>query len=68
MDCGDKKLDLHRTLDDTAVNFHLANRGIAPPWLIAQQVVPLLAPVLGTASLAGVWYALGALGLAPYYF
>jgi ABC-type nickel/cobalt efflux system permease component RcnA len=28
-----------------------------------------LAPVLGTTSLAfGVWYALGALSLAPYYF
>jgi hypothetical protein len=28
-----------------------------------------LAPILGCASLAfGVWYALGALSLAPYYF
>ena len=28
-----------------------------------------LAPALGSASLAfGVWYALGALSLAPYYF
>jgi hypothetical protein len=28
-----------------------------------------VAPVLGVGSLAfGVWYALGALSLAPYYF
>jgi hypothetical protein len=28
-----------------------------------------LAPALGTLSLAfGVWYSLGALSLAPYYF
>lgn len=32
-------------------------------------LLPRLAPVLGCASLAfGIWYALGALELAPYYF
>ena len=35
----------------------------------ARRVFPALAPVLGVASLSfGVWYALGALQMAPYYF
>jgi ABC-type nickel/cobalt efflux system permease component RcnA len=35
----------------------------------ARSSLSRLAPVLGCASLAfGVWYALGALSLAPYYF
>jgi hypothetical protein len=34
-----------------------------------QRWLPRLAPGLGIASLAfGVWYALGAQGIAPYYF
>ncbi|HEY3189643.1 MAG TPA: hypothetical protein VGJ70_19295, partial [Solirubrobacteraceae bacterium] len=34
-----------------------------------QSVFPALAPVLGLASLSfGVWYVLGALQMAPYYF
>ena len=34
-----------------------------------QSVFPALAPVLGLASLSfGVWYVLGALQVAPYYF
>jgi hypothetical protein len=34
-----------------------------------QRSFARLAPVLGTASLLfGVWYALGAQGLVPYYF
>jgi high-affinity nickel permease len=34
-----------------------------------RRVFPALAPVLGLASLSfGVWYALGALQMAPYYF
>jgi ABC-type nickel/cobalt efflux system permease component RcnA len=34
-----------------------------------QRWLPRLAPALGVASLAfGVWYALGAQGIAPYYF
>ena len=33
------------------------------------RVFPALAPVLGVLSLSfGVWYALGALQVAPYYF
>jgi hypothetical protein len=33
------------------------------------RVFPTLAPVLGVLSLSfGVWYALGALQVAPYYF
>jgi hypothetical protein len=33
------------------------------------DAIPRLAPVLGFASLSfGVWYALGALNVAPYYF
>ena len=35
----------------------------------ARRFFARLAPVLGVASLLfGVWYALGALSLAPYYF
>jgi hypothetical protein len=35
----------------------------------ARTVFPQLAPVLGLLSLSfGVWYALGALNVAPYYF
>jgi ABC-type nickel/cobalt efflux system permease component RcnA len=35
----------------------------------ARRLFPRLAPVLGVASLAfGLWYALGALSVAPYYF
>jgi ABC-type nickel/cobalt efflux system permease component RcnA len=35
----------------------------------ARRLFPRLAPVLGVTSLAfGLWYALGALSLAPYYF
>jgi ABC-type nickel/cobalt efflux system permease component RcnA len=35
----------------------------------ARRLFPRIAPVLGVASLAfGLWYALGALSLAPYYF
>ena len=35
----------------------------------ARTVFPRLAPVLGLLSLSfGVWYALGALNVAPYYF
>jgi hypothetical protein len=34
-----------------------------------RNVFPRLAPVLGLMSLSfGVWYALGALHVAPYYF
>jgi ABC-type nickel/cobalt efflux system permease component RcnA len=34
-----------------------------------RRAFPALAPVLGVASLSfGVWYALGALQMAPYYF
>ena len=34
-----------------------------------RNVFPRLAPVLGLMSLSfGVWYALGALDVAPYYF
>ena len=34
-----------------------------------RAVFPRLAPVLGLLSLSfGVWYALGALNVAPYYF
>jgi hypothetical protein len=34
-----------------------------------RTVFPRLAPVLGLMSLSfGVWYALGALNVAPYYF
>jgi high-affinity nickel permease len=34
-----------------------------------RNVFPALAPVLGLASMSfGVWYALGALNVAPYYF
>jgi hypothetical protein len=33
-----------------------------------RSLYPALAPLLGLASLAfGVWYALGALHVAPYY-
>ena len=36
---------------------------------LARAPMARLAPVVGTASLAfGIWYALGALSLAPYYF
>jgi hypothetical protein len=35
----------------------------------ARRSFALLAPVVGLASLAfGVWYALGAQSLVPYYF
>jgi ABC-type nickel/cobalt efflux system permease component RcnA len=35
----------------------------------ASRLFPRIAPVLGVTSLAfGLWYALGALSLAPYYF
>ncbi len=34
-----------------------------------RTLFPRLAPVLGLMSLSfGVWYALGALNVAPYYF
>jgi hypothetical protein len=33
-----------------------------------RNIFPALAPILGLASLSfGVWYALGALHMAPYY-
>jgi hypothetical protein len=35
---------------------------------LVRAVLPALAPVLGLLSLSfGVWYALGALNVAPYY-
>jgi ABC-type nickel/cobalt efflux system permease component RcnA len=55
----------------TAVSMAALSTG----WGMALQASPLrtslgrVAPVFGCASLAfGVWYALGALSLAPYYF
>ena len=43
--------------------------GLALASARARRSFQLLAPALGTASLAfGVWYALGAQGLVPYVF
>ena len=55
----------------TAVSMGLISMGLGRTLSagVVQRSFNRLAPVLGTASLAfGVWYALGALGLAPYYF
>jgi hypothetical protein len=46
----------------TGVGFTLGRGGVS-------RVFPALAPIHGLTSLAfGVWYALGALQVAPYYF
>jgi len=46
----------------TGLGFTLGRGGVS-------RVFPTLAPVLGLASLVfGIWYALGALQVAPYYF
>jgi len=46
----------------TGLGFTLERGGVG-------RLFPTLAPVLGLASLVfGIWYALGALQVAPYYF
>jgi len=51
----------------TAVSMTLLTTGFG--LTLANRSIGRLAPALGTASLAfGVWYALGAQNLLPYYF
>jgi hypothetical protein len=51
----------------TAVSMTLLSTGLGAG--LTRLPLVRLAPALGTVSLAfGVWYALGALSLAPYYF
>ena len=55
----------------TAVSMGLISSGLGRTLSagLVRRSFNRLAPVLGTASLAfGVWYTLGALSLAPYYF
>jgi ABC-type nickel/cobalt efflux system permease component RcnA len=51
----------------TAVSMAMLSTGFG--FGLARAPMERLAPVFGTASLAfGIWYALGTLSLAPYYF
>jgi high-affinity nickel permease len=51
----------------TAVSMALLSTGLGAT--LARRRLPQLAPALGFTSLAfGVWYALGALSVAPYFF
>ena len=55
----------------TAISMAAVSAGFGLTLSVApiQRSFARLAPVLGTASLLfGVWYALGAQGLVPYYF
>ena len=55
----------------TAVSMGLVSMGLGRTLStsVVRRSFNRLAPLLGTASLAfGVWYVLGALSLAPYYF
>ena len=56
---------LHRALDGGALRPASASRSAAGA---SPAIVPRIAPVLAVTSLVfGVWYALGALDVAPYY-
>ena len=51
----------------TAVSMTLLTTGFG--LTLASKPIGRFVPALGTASLAfGVWYALGAQGVLPYYF